>query len=154
MVKGEVKYEDDVIAEALENIQSAERASGIEPVALEDPNQGDPNEELPGYFADGNEGGLGYGPDASITKVQGTMYTEGEAYCTTMAVKRSCVLCTHKKKSLLTDYFHLKIVKLCLTLRCLRALIFQSAKNVLKELALQGVQIGYSAQKMENLFVF
>jgi hypothetical protein len=78
MVKGEVKYEDDVIAEALENIQSAERASGIEPVALEDPNQGDPNEELPGYFADGNEGGLGYGPDASITKVQGTMYTEGE----------------------------------------------------------------------------
>jgi hypothetical protein len=41
---GEVKYEDDVIAEALENIQSAERASGIEPVALEDPNQGDPNE--------------------------------------------------------------------------------------------------------------
>jgi hypothetical protein len=27
-------------------------------------------------------------------------------------------------------------------------------KNVLKELALQGVQIGYSAQKMENLFVF
>jgi hypothetical protein len=41
------------------------RAS-IEPVALEDPNQGDPNEELPG-FADGNEGGLGYGPDASIT---------------------------------------------------------------------------------------
>jgi hypothetical protein len=47
MVKGEVKYEDDVIAEALENIQSAERASGIEPVALEDPNQGDPNEELP-----------------------------------------------------------------------------------------------------------
>jgi hypothetical protein len=59
MVKGEVKYEDDVIAEALENIQSAERASGIEPVALEDPNQGDPNEELPGYFADGNEGGLG-----------------------------------------------------------------------------------------------
>jgi hypothetical protein len=31
MVKGEVKYEDDVIAE---NIQSAERASGIEPVAF------------------------------------------------------------------------------------------------------------------------
>jgi predicted O-methyltransferase YrrM len=59
-----------------------------------------------------------------------------------------------QKKSLLTDYFHLKIVKLCLTLRCLRALIFsKSAKNV-QELALQGVQIGYSAQKMENLFVF
>jgi hypothetical protein len=46
MVKGEVKYEDDVIAEALENIQSAERASGIEPVALEDPNQGDPTKIL------------------------------------------------------------------------------------------------------------
>jgi hypothetical protein len=107
----------------LENIQSAERASGIEPVALEDPNQGDPNEELPGYFADGNEGGLGYGPDASITKVhKGTMYTEGSIYCTTMAVKRSCVLCTYKEEP--TDYFHLKIVKLCLTLRCLRALIF------------------------------
>jgi hypothetical protein len=41
---------------------------------LEDPNQGDPNEELPGYFADGNEGGLGYGPDASITKVQNNVY--------------------------------------------------------------------------------
>jgi hypothetical protein len=36
MVKGKLS-EDDVIAEALENIQSAERASGIEPVALEDP---------------------------------------------------------------------------------------------------------------------
>jgi hypothetical protein len=35
MVKGKLS-EDDVIAEALENIQSAERAS-IEPVALEDP---------------------------------------------------------------------------------------------------------------------
>jgi hypothetical protein len=75
------------------------KASGIEPVALEDPNQGDPNEELPGYFADGNEG-LGYGPDASITKVhKGTMYTEGRSiYCTTMAVKRSCVLCTYKEE--------------------------------------------------------
>jgi hypothetical protein len=28
-----------------------------------------------------------------------------------MAVKRSCVLCTYKEE-LLTDYFHLKIVKL------------------------------------------
>jgi hypothetical protein len=45
MVKGE-EYEDDVIAEALENIQSAERASGIEPVALEDPNQGDPTKSF------------------------------------------------------------------------------------------------------------
>jgi hypothetical protein len=63
----------------LKTISSAEEP--VEPVALEDPNQGDPNEELPGYFADGNEGGLGYGPDASITKVhKGTMYTEGEAY--------------------------------------------------------------------------
>jgi hypothetical protein len=32
MVKGEVKYEDDV-SRSFENIQSAERASGIEPVA-------------------------------------------------------------------------------------------------------------------------
>jgi hypothetical protein len=97
MVKGKLSMKM-MLAEALE-IQSAERASGIEPVALEDPNQGDPNEELPGYFADGNEGGLGYGPDASITKVhKGTMYTEGEAYIiATMAVKR-CVLCTYKEE--------------------------------------------------------
>jgi hypothetical protein len=97
MVKG--KYEDDVIAEALENIQSAERASGIEPVALEDPNQGDPNEELPGYFADGNEGGLGYGPDASITKVhKGTMYTEGEAYIVPQWQLRGAVFYAHTKE--------------------------------------------------------
>jgi hypothetical protein len=38
MVKG--KLYESVIAEALENIQSAERASGIEPVALEDPDHG------------------------------------------------------------------------------------------------------------------
>jgi hypothetical protein len=95
-------YEDDVIAEALENIQSAERASGIEPVALEDPNQGDPNEELPGYFADGNEGGLGYGPDASITKVhKGTMYTEGEAYIVPQWQLRGAVFYAYKRRACL-----------------------------------------------------
>jgi hypothetical protein len=110
MVKGKLN-EDDVIV-TLENIQSAERASGIEPVALEDPNQGDPNEELPGYFADGNEGGLGYGPDASITKVhKGTMYTEGPTYIVPQWQLRVCFMHI-QKKSLLTDYFHLKIVRL------------------------------------------
>jgi hypothetical protein len=114
MVKGKLSMKM-MLAEALE-IQSAERASGIEPVALEDPNQGDPNEELPGYFADGNEGGLGYGPDASITKVhKGTMYTEGEAYIVPQWQLRG-VFYAHTKKNLLTDYFHLKIVKLCTTM--------------------------------------
>jgi hypothetical protein len=51
----------------MENIQSAERASGIEPVALEDPII-DPNEELLVILGDAN-GGLGMGPDASITRL-------------------------------------------------------------------------------------
>jgi hypothetical protein len=53
-----------------------------------------------------------------------------------------------QKKSLLTDYFHLKIVKLCLTLPS--SVDFSKiGKNVLKELA-QGVQIGYSAQRWKT----
>jgi hypothetical protein len=56
-----------------------------------------------------------------------------------------------QRRSLLTDY--LKIEAL-LTLRCLRALIFlKSAKNVLKELALQSANRVFRS-KMENLFVF
>jgi hypothetical protein len=112
-ILGMVKYEDDVIAEALENIQSAERASGIEPVALEDPNQGDPNEELPGYFADGNEGGLGYGPDASTKKYIKAPCILRAKHILPQWQLRGAVFYAHTKKSLLTDYFHLKIVKLC-----------------------------------------
>jgi hypothetical protein len=54
MVKGKLNMKM-MLYEALENIQSTEEPV-IEPV--ESIKQGDPNEELPGYFAD-NEGGLG-----------------------------------------------------------------------------------------------
>jgi hypothetical protein len=79
---------------------------------LEDPNQGDPNEELPGYFADGNEGGLGYGPDASITKVHKVLCILRATYIVPQWQLRGAVFYAHTKKNLLTDYFHLKIVRI------------------------------------------
>jgi hypothetical protein len=89
--------------------------------ALEDPNQGDPNEELPGYFADGNEGGLGYGPDASITKVhKGTMYTEGEAYIVPQWQLRGAVFYAHTKEEPAYRLFPSENSELLLTLRSLR----------------------------------
>jgi hypothetical protein len=57
------------------------------------------------------------------------------------------VFYAHTKEEPAYRLFPSEIVKLCLTLRCLRALIFlKSAKNVLKELALQGVQIVFRSK--------
>jgi hypothetical protein len=84
---------------------------------LEDPNQGDPNEELPGYFADG-EGGLGYGPDASIS-TKAPCILRAKHYIVPQWQLRGAVFYAHTKEEPAYRLFPSEIVKLCLTLRCL-----------------------------------
>jgi hypothetical protein len=61
------------------------------------------------------------------------MYTEGEAYIVPQWQLRGAVFYAHTKKSLLTDYFHLKIVKLPNTTMP-SSVDFSKIKNVLKSL--------------------
>jgi hypothetical protein len=65
-----------------------------------------------------------------------------------MAVKRSCVLCTYKEEPAYRLFPSENSEALPNTTMPSSVDFLKSAK--LKELALQGVQIGYSAQKMEN----
>jgi hypothetical protein len=69
-----------------------------------------------------------------------------------MAVKRSCVLCTYKEEPAYRLFPSENSEALPNTTMPSSVDFLKSAKMFLR--ALQGVQIGYSAQKMENPFVF
>jgi hypothetical protein len=70
-----------------------------------------------------------------------------------MAVKRSCVLCTYKEEPAYRLFPSENSEALPNTTMPSSVDFLKSAKMFLKSL-LYKVQIGYSAQKMENLFVF
>jgi hypothetical protein len=61
------------------------------------------------------------------------MYTEGEAYIVPQWQLRGAVFYAHTKRAC-TDYFHLKIVKLCLTTMPSSVDFLKSAKMFLKSL--------------------
>jgi hypothetical protein len=61
------------------------------------------------------------------------MYTEGKHILYQWQL-RGAVFYAHTKKNLLTDYFHLKIVKLCLTTMPSSVDFLKSAKMFLKSL--------------------
>jgi hypothetical protein len=83
------------------------------------------------------------------------MYTEGEAYIVPQWQLRGAVFYAHTKEEPAYRLFPSENSEALPNTTMPSSVDFSKiGKNVLKELALQGVQIGYSAQKMENLFVF
>jgi hypothetical protein len=82
------------------------------------------------------------------------MYTEGEAYIVPQWQLRGAVFYAHTKEEPAYRLFPSENSEALPNTTMPSSVDFSKiGKNVLKELALQGVQIGYS-QKMENLFVF
>jgi hypothetical protein len=82
------------------------------------------------------------------------MYTEGEAYIVPQWQLRGAVFYAYKEEPAYRLFPSENSEALPNTTMPSSVDFSKIGKNVLKELALQGVQIGYSAQKMENLFVF